>query len=113
MPKMAVVGDSTSIMGFKPLGLDTYALNDADRISALWPQLLQDDYAIVLMTEPVFEKAQALLKQAETRVTPAVIAIPSTAGATGGGRRYIQGLMERAIGASIKTKPPAETVKRT
>jgi V/A-type H+/Na+-transporting ATPase subunit F len=104
MPKIAVVGDSTSIMGFKPLGLDTYALDTVDEIDALWPEVLKGDYAIILMTEPVFGQAQPLLRQLETRVTPAVIAIPSTAGATGAARRYIQGLMERAIGASIKTK---------
>ena len=104
MSKMAVLGDSTSVLGFKPIGIATYALDDPAEVAEIWPAVLAGDYAIIFMTEPVFEAAQPLIKQIETRTTPAVTAIPSTAGSIGAGRRYIKALVERAIGASIKTK---------
>lgn len=104
MSKIAMVGDSTSLLGFKPIGVDAFKLNDPNDIDELWPAVLAGDYAVIIMTEPIFEAAAHLLKEIETRPTPAVLAVPSTAGSTGAGRRYINKLMERAVGASIKGK---------
>ena len=104
MSKMAVVGDSTSVLGFAPIGVDTYRLDEPEEIADIWPAVMAADYAIILMTEPVFAAARMLLKEIETRPTPAVVAIPSTTGSTGVGRRYILDLMERAVGASVKAK---------
>jgi len=103
MPKMAVIGDSTTVLGFKPIGVDAYSLDDPLEVAGIWASVVAADYAIIFMTEPVFEAAQPLIKQIEARPTPAVLAIPSTAGSLGAGRRYIKDLMERAIGASIKS----------
>ncbi len=104
MSKLAVIGDSTSVLGFKPIGAETYALDDPADVADLWPDVLGADYAVIFMSEPVFEAALPLIREIETRTTPAVTAIPSTAGAVGAGGRYIRALVERAIGASIKTK---------
>ena len=104
MSKMAVIGDSTSVLGFKPIGVATYSIDDPAEVADIWPSVLAADYAIIFMTEPVFEAAQALIKQIEAKPTPAVTAIPSTAGSIGAGRRYIKALVERAVGASVKTK---------
>lgn len=104
MSKIAVVGDLGSILGFKSLGVDTYQVGAAGEVVELWPTILASDYAIIMMTEPVFEEAMALIKKLEARVTPAVLAIPSTAGTTGAGKRYIRDLTERAIGAVIERK---------
>ena len=86
---MAVIGDSTSVLGFKPIGVDTFSVDEPGEVDEIWESVLAGDYAIVMMTEPVFEAARALIKQIETRPVPAVLAIPSTAGTTGAGRRYI------------------------
>ncbi|MDP1808814.1 MAG: V-type ATP synthase subunit F [Actinomycetota bacterium] len=108
MPKLAVIGDSTSVLGFKPIGVDAYSLDDPQEVSEIWPSVVAADYAIVFMTEPIFEAALPLIKQIEARSTPAVLAIPSTAGSLGAGQRYIKDLMERAIGASIKSSHESE-----
>lgn len=102
MNRVAVIGDSTSIMGFKPLGVSAFSLSVPEQISEIWPQVLEGEYAVVLMTEPVFAVAQPLIKEIEGRLIPAVVAIPSTAGTTGAGRQYIKALMERAVGTSLK-----------
>jgi len=104
MRKIAVIGDSTSVLGFKPIGVTAYSIDDPAEVIEIWPAVVAADYAIIFMTEPVFESAQALIKELETRPTPAILAIPSTAGSIGAGRRYIKNLMERAVGASIKGK---------
>lgn len=108
MPKLAIIGDSTSVLGFKPIGVDAYSLDDPSDIGEVWESVMAADYAIVFMTEPVFEAALPLIKEIEERPTPAILAIPSTAGSTGSGRRYIKDLMERAIGAGIKSRDESE-----
>ncbi len=104
MSKIAVVGDLPSILGFKSLGIDTYQVATPWEVVELWPTVLDSNYAVIMLTEPVFEAALDLVKKLEARVTPAVLAIPSTAGTTGAGKRYIRDLTERAVGAVIERK---------
>lgn len=98
MYKMAVIGDSTSILGFKPIGVTAYSLDNPGDIIDLWPEIIEKEYVIIFMTEPVFEAAKPLIRSIEDQPVPAVLAIPSTAGSTGIARQYMEDLIERAIG---------------
>lgn len=104
MSKIAVIGDATSVLGFKPLGIDAYRVVDPGDVVELWPTVISLDYAVIMMTETVFEAARDLVEDLESRVTPAILAIPSTKGSSGVGKEYITALMEKAVGTSMKGK---------
>lgn len=100
MSRVAVVGDSTSVLGFRALGVDTYSLDQPEEVVELWPTLVRQEYAVIFMTEPAYQAAGELIAQVEEAITPAVTVIPPTSGPTGVGRRRLSTLVERAIGSS-------------
>ena len=48
------MGDSTSVAGFRPLGFDVLALDEPADARELWGELAAGEYAVVLVTEPVW-----------------------------------------------------------
>ena len=58
--RVAVVGDATSVSGFRPLGFAVYALDRPEEARTLWHELGSGFYAVVFVTEPVFEQIEDL-----------------------------------------------------
>ena len=101
MSKVAIVGDKTSVLGFKALGLDAYPLVRAEDGRGIWDQIREQDYGVIFVTEPVYEVMEDLLKEVAEQVSPAVVVIPATTGGTGFGMEKIRKIIERAVGADI------------
>ncbi len=101
MAKVAVVGDKTSVLGFKALGVDTYPLERPEDGRDLWSQIREQDYGVVFVTEPVYEVMKDLFDEIFEQVTPAVTIIPATTGATGLGMERIRKTIIKAVGADI------------
>lgn len=101
MSKVAIMGDKTSVLGFKALGLDTYSLIRPEDGRELWPQIKEQDYGVIFVTEPVYEVMEDLFKEVSEQVTPAVVIIPATTGGIGLGMEKIRRIIERAVGADI------------
>ena len=55
MAKIAIVGDRTSVAGFRPLGFAVFPVEQPSAARALWPELASGEYDIVFVTEPVYE----------------------------------------------------------
>ena len=51
MYKVGVVGDKDSIMGFLALGIDIFPAYDSDEIKKSIHKLVEDEYAIIYITE--------------------------------------------------------------
>jgi len=101
MSKVAIVGDKTSVLGFKALGLDAYPLVRAEDGLDIWDQIREQDYGVIFVTEPVYEVMEDLFKEVAEQVSPAVVVIPATTGGTGFGMEKIRKIIERAVGADI------------
>lgn len=104
MYKMAVVGDRTSVLGFRALGLDSYPIVEKGKACDLWPSLLKKDYGIIFVTEEVYEEIKDLLVVLSEEIKPAVLVIPSTKGSTGLGLARIKRIIEKAVGIDILSK---------
>ncbi len=99
--KLAIMGGKTSCLGFRAIGLDAYIANVPEDAPELWKSIPRADYAIIFVTEPLYE----VLVQAEPgwppRTEPVVIVIPAVAGSRGLGVATVKTMVEKAVGADI------------
>jgi V/A-type H+-transporting ATPase subunit F len=99
--KIAIVGDSTSVAGFRPLGFAVFPFEHLACARALWPELASGEYGIVFVTEPVYEALDDLVAETADRPVPAVTVIPGAGSAGGGGEAKLERAIERALGTSM------------
>ena len=98
--KVAVVGDSSSVAGFRPLGFEVFALDSPGEARALWPQLTGGEYGVVLLTEPVYEEVDDLVAEAADTSLPAVTVIPGAGSVGGVGDKKLVRAIEKALGTT-------------
>ncbi len=104
MYKIAVVGDKESILGFSAIGMDIYPAYEEEDIKKIIPQLIEENYAILYITENVSIKAQNYLEKLKKNKIPAIVTIPNNAGTTGYGSKRIKEMVQKAVGIEINFK---------
>ena len=102
MSNLAVIGDSTSVMGFRALGVDVYAFDDVEEMRSAFPEILRGDRAVIFITEVFYEAVGDMVGTVKDAIKPAVVPIPGVSGSTGAARRGIDKLIEMAVGVQIK-----------
>jgi vacuolar-type H+-ATPase subunit F/Vma7 len=98
---IAVVGDATSVAGFRPLGFDVRAVERPEEARDMWGELVAGDHGVVFVTEPVYEAIVDLVAEAADRPVPAVTVIPAAGSAGGVGAAKLNRAIERALGISV------------
>ncbi len=98
---VAVVGDATSVAGFRPLGFDVRVVEHPEQARDIWSELIGGSHGAVFVTEPVYQVIADLVGETTERAIPAVTVIPA-AGSTGGvGAAKLDRAIERALGTSM------------
>lgn len=103
MLKIAVIGGSDTVMGFKALGLETYPASDAGEAGQILRTLTResDDYAIIYIEETLAQQLTHEIDKFKDRPTPAIILIPGREGSIGLGQTALRAAVERAVGTNI------------
>lgn len=101
MYKIAVLGDRDSIYGFASLGLDVRPVRDAAEAAVELRRLAEENYAVIYVTEAVYEGLSAEIGRYESQQLPAVIPIPGVSGNTGIGMLNVKKTVEQAVGSDI------------
>jgi len=102
---IAIIGDSESIKGFGAVGMDLFICDDPVNASQILKQITEDDYyAIVYMTEEVFEASAKEREKFVERPVPAIIPLPGVRGNTGVGLNRLSSFVEQAVGSDILFK---------
>lgn len=101
MYKIAVLGDSDSVLGFKALGLDVFPAASVEEAKRTLHRLAKENYAIVYLTEQFARFMDEELARYKDELTPAVILIPGKEGSLGIGMANVKKSVERAVGADI------------
>lgn len=101
MAGVAIVGDVVSVAGFRPLGFATFPVERPGDACVLWKRLSSGEFAVVLVTEPVYEALGDLIAEVADRPVPAVTVIPGVGGAGGMGGAKIEQAIERALGTKL------------
>jgi len=101
MGLVAIVGDATSVAGFRPLGFAVFPVEQPDDARALWPTFAEGGYSVVFVTEPVYAAIEDLAAETADRPLPAVTVIPGV-GSTGGvGEAKLSRAIVRALGTKV------------
>lgn len=101
MYKIAVLGDSDSVLGFGALGFDTFPAETAEVARPILHRLAREQYAIVYLTEQLAAGLSPEIARYQTHTAPAIILIPGKGGTLGIGMDGIKTTVERAVGSDI------------
>lgn len=101
MPKIAVLGDRDSVLGFRALGLDVIFADRKDEAVQQLHRLARADYAIIYITEDLAQTMTAEITKYQQAPSPAVILIPGRGGSLGVAQGALKSAVERAVGADI------------
>ena len=103
MLKIAVIGGRETVMGFKALGLEAVAVENAQEGLAALRKLTREsaDYAIIYIEENLAENLTDEIDRYKDLPKPAIILIPGREGSNGLGMNALNAAVERAIGTNI------------
>ncbi len=101
MPRIAVMGDKDSICGFAALGVEIYPAEEASSAIEILRNLLNNDCAVIYITEGLASKISEEISKYKGRITPAIILIPGMTGNTGAGMASVKRTVEKAVGSDI------------
>jgi V/A-type H+-transporting ATPase subunit F len=101
---MAIVGDAVSVAGFRPLGLATFTVERPVDARRYWSELASGEYAIVFVTEPVYEVLADLASDVADSPVPAITVIPGVGSRGGVGGAKLERAIERALGTKMPVR---------
>lgn len=103
MFKIGVMGGPDTVIGFKALGLDTFAVDSKDEAKRIMNKItdVDSEYAIIYLEENLAEALSNEIKRVKDRPTPAIILIPGREGSIGLGQSALKAAVERAVGTNI------------
>jgi len=99
--KIAVIGDPSSVMIFKAIGLDVFYEEQQAQIERRIHSLADQGYAAIYITEKAVALAKDVIEVYKTATFPAIIPIPSSTGVLGIGMKNLKANVEKAVGADI------------
>ena len=99
--RIAVLGDKDSVLGFKALGLTTFAVESADEARVTLHRIAKENFAVIYVTETLAVELEHDINRYKDDLTPAIILIPGKEGSLGIGMSNIKKAVERAVGADI------------
>lgn len=106
--KVAVLGDRSSVSGFRPLGFAVFPLDVPAQAREFWPRLTGGEYGVVLVTEPVYEEIDDLVAEVADQALPAVTVIPGAGSEGGVGEKKLARAIERALGTTVPIREEDE-----
>lgn len=98
--RVAVVGDGTSVAGFRPLGFEVFPVREPVDARELWDRLVDGSFAVVMVTEPVWAHVSDLAATVIDEAVPAVTVIPGAGSPGGVGQEKLDRAIERALGTT-------------
>lgn len=98
---IAIIGARDSILGFRALGLEVYAVSSAAEAAGAFDECVRRKYAAVFITEGFVADLKERMKTAAAQPTPAVVIIPEGQESQGLGLARLKAVVEKAIGADI------------
>lgn len=97
--KVAAVGSTQSVLGFKALGVETLNVENEEDLNNIKSQIMGNDFAVVLITEEIAKKYHNYVESLYSQALPAILVVPSIGGAGEVGKQGLKKILERALGS--------------
>lgn len=101
MYKIGVIGDRASVLGFRAVGLEVFPTEEPEEAKKTLKHLAKEDFAIIYVTEQLYQHMLSEVDEYTDQRTPAIIPIPGSEGSLGIGMTSVKKSVERAVGADI------------
>ena len=103
MLKIAVIGRSETVIGFKAVGLEAYPVSNDEQALASLKGLVKnsEEYAIIYVEETFADALDSEIKKYKEFPAPAIILIPGRDGSSGRGLKALNEAVEKAVGTNI------------
>ncbi len=101
MHKVAVVGDKSSVLAFRAVGLDVFSPIGNQETRNTVDKLAREGYGVIYITEEHAALIPETIEQYKFKATPAIILIPDSKGSLGIGMQEISKNVEKAVGMDI------------
>ncbi|GAB1475902.1 V-type ATP synthase subunit F [Bacillota bacterium] len=101
MSKIGVIGDRSSVLGFKAVGLDVFPAADLAEAKSILARIAKEEYAIIYITEKFCKDMVDETEKYREKRIPAIVPIPGIDGSYGIGMANLKRSVERAVGADI------------
>lgn len=99
--KIGVVGEKDVVVPFQLIGFDAFPVINGQQARETIRKMADDSYGVIYLTESMAEKIPDTISYYDTKVTPAVILIPSHKGSLGIGKSRVNDNVEKAVGQNI------------
>lgn len=99
--KIGVIGDRNSVLIYKMLGFDIFAISSPNEASQKIDELANNEYGVIYVTEQIAEVVSETIHKYNEKPLPAIILIPDQTGSRGIGKRRVQENVEKAVGQDI------------
>jgi len=100
--KVAVLGGADFVMPFSALGVDTFPVEQQrDSVLEAARQILDADYAMVVVAENVARDADEVFADVESRPTPCVVVVPFTTESQGFATEALGKVLKLATGINV------------
>lgn len=104
MSRVAVLGQRDAVLGFKASGAVVFCADSGEEAKTALDRVLQDDYAILLVTEDIAEALKTDLAPLYDRPKPVITVLPDARKPKGQAMELLRKRVERAVGANILLK---------
>ena len=104
MDKMAIIGDTESVLAFQAVGMDAYMVTQAESENVLKKQFRSKKYAVIFLAESLAEGLAEFLKEIGKIPLPAVTIIPLAKGKKDIGLNRMKKICIHATGTDIISK---------
>lgn len=104
MYKLAIVGDSDSILAFQALGFDAYVTQPNNAPEVLNHQVRSGKYAVIFISETLAETLSDMLKDLQKTVLPVISILPTGRERKQVGLNRMREICIRATGTDVFSK---------
>ncbi|WP_287152994.1 V-type ATP synthase subunit F [Candidatus Solincola tengchongensis] len=101
--RMAMIGGRTSTLGFKAVGVETFVAPLPEDGPRIWRELDLRRYAVVMVTEPVFEVLEREIPGFPPQGgLPVVLVVPAVTGTRETAAARLRERIVKAVGADLE-----------
>lgn len=101
--KVAMLGGRTSTLGFKAVGVETFVAPLPEDGPRIWREMDLGRYAVVMVTEPVFEVLEREVPGFPPRGgLPVIMVIPAVTGSREMAAARMRERVQKAVGADLE-----------
>ena len=98
--KTAIIGDGESILVFKAVGVEPFAVKSATDAENVLTEIAKS-YKIIFITDDIAAKIDEKIKKYTAQSYPIIVSVPSKSGSNGYGEQKLVEAMEKALGINL------------